>query len=334
MNLRQLNHLIALADEGRFVAAAERVHLSQAAFSRSIQALEDHFGLRLFERGPGGARLTPAGRVLVERARALVFDSRCLQRDAELLRGGTLGDLAFGAGPIPAAVLVPPLLAELRRRAPQVVARVRHGNVASLLALLQAEEVDFFVGDARMLDRSAEVATVPLAKIGGALYVRRGHPLASSASVAPAELARFGIGIVSTTKAVLAYVARALGFAADAKLPLAVECDDLHALASLAIEGDLVVALPHAFVASAGLRLVPLPGPGGQSTVQVLHVDAHAVWLRGRTLAPAAAGAIQLLEVAARGLANTVPAPTATRRAVRRTTGLRPTAATAAKRRR
>lgn len=331
MNLRQLSHLIALADEGRFVAAAARVHLSQAAFSRSIQALEAHFALRLFERGPGGARLTPAGRVLVERARALVFDSRCLQRDADLLRGGTLGDLAFGAGPIPAAVLVPPLLAELRRRSPQVVARVRHGNVASLLALLQAEEIDFFVGDARMLDSTAGLATVPLAKIGGALYVRRGHPLAGAGAVSPAELARFGIGIVSTTKPLLAYVARALGFAGEAKLPLAVECDDLHALATLAIEGDLVVALPHAQVASAGLPLVPLPGPGGQGAVQVLHVDAHAVWLRGRTLAPAAAGAIQLLKVAARGLANAVPAPRAKRRAPRRAG---PTAATAAKRRR
>ena len=61
MDIRRLTHFIALAEEGRFAVAAERVHLSQAAFSRSIQALEQRMGLKLFDRGAKGASLTPAG---------------------------------------------------------------------------------------------------------------------------------------------------------------------------------------------------------------------------------------------------------------------------------
>ena len=61
MDIRRLNHLIALAEEGRFAVAAERMHLSQAAFSRSIQALEESVGFKLFDRGAKGAALTPAG---------------------------------------------------------------------------------------------------------------------------------------------------------------------------------------------------------------------------------------------------------------------------------
>ena len=56
MDIRRLTHFIALAEEGRFAVAAERVHLSQAAFSRSIQALEQRMGLKLFDRGAGRRR--------------------------------------------------------------------------------------------------------------------------------------------------------------------------------------------------------------------------------------------------------------------------------------
>lgn len=296
MNLRQLNHLIALADEGRFVAAAERVHLSQAAFSRSIQALEEHWGLRLFERGPLGAVLTPAGRTLVERARRLVFDADCLERDAALLRGGLLGELAFGAGPVPAAVLVPPLLAELRRQAPGVVARVRYGNVDSLLTLLTDEAIEFFIADPRMLSDTSRLEIVPITRIHGGLYVRAGHPLLGAARVTTADLSHYGLGLVAVSAQLQAYVAQGLGFASPAELPVVVECDDLVTLARLAADGELLAVLPSGLPAieSLGLRAIQ-----GLKTVGELHVSAHAVWLRGRTLAPAAETAMRLFKTVA-----------------------------------
>lgn len=294
LNLRQLSHLIALADEGRFVAAAERVHLSQAAFSRSIQALEQHWGLRLFERGPQGAVLTPAGRTLVERARRLVFDADCLERDAGLLRGGLLGELAFGAGPVPAAVLVPPLLAELRRQAPGVVARVRYGNVDSLRAQLADEAIEFFIADPRMLSDTSRLEIVPVARIHGAVYARAGHPLLGAARVTSADLVQYGLGLVAVSPQLQAYVAQGLGFATPAELPVVVECDDLTTLARLAAEGDLLAALPRGLPIIDSLGLQPLRS---LQTMGELYVDAHAVWLRGRTLAPAAEMAIRLVTV-------------------------------------
>ncbi|WP_457445017.1 LysR family transcriptional regulator [Roseateles sp. P5_E4] len=296
MNLRQLSHLIALADEGRFVAAAERVHLSQAAFSRSIQALEAHWGLRLFERGPLGAVLTPAGRTLVERARRLVFDADCLERDADLLRGGLLGELAFGAGPVPAAVLVPPLLAELRRQAPGVVARVRYGNVDSLLTLLTDEAIEFFVADPRMLTDASRLEMAPVTRIRGAVYARAGHPLLDATTVTAADLVHYGLAMVSVSPQLQAYVAQGLGFATPAELPVVVECDDLVTLARLAADGDLLAALPRALPIIQTLGLQPVRG---LKTMSELYVDAHAVWLRGRTLAPAAETAIRLFRAVA-----------------------------------
>ncbi|MFT7776106.1 LysR family transcriptional regulator [Roseateles sp.] len=296
MNLRQLSHLIALADEGRFVAAAERVHLSQAAFSRSIQALETHWGLKLFERGPAGAALTPAGRTLVERARRLVFDADCLARDVALLREGLTGDLAFGAGPVPAAVLVPPLLTELRRQAPGVVARARYGNVGSLLGQLADEGIEFFVADPRMLSDASRLEIQPVARIHGAVYARTGHPLLGAARVSPADLARHGLGMVAMSAQLRTYMAQGLGFAGPAELPVVVECDDLATLARLAADGDLLAALPRELPWIASLGLQPLKGV---KAIGDLYVDAHAIWLRGRTLAPAAQTAIRLLTATA-----------------------------------
>ena len=92
VDLKRLAHLVALADECHFARAADRVHLSQPAFSRSIQSIESDLGMRLFDRETGPVRPTPAGEFMIERARRLLFDARCLQRDAMLYRDSQLGE--------------------------------------------------------------------------------------------------------------------------------------------------------------------------------------------------------------------------------------------------
>jgi len=99
INSRRLAHLVALAEEGSFARAAERVHLSQPALSRSIQALEDEFDIKLFDRAARGVVTTAAGRMLVERARRVLFEARCLFRDVELIRSDALGEVRIGMGP-------------------------------------------------------------------------------------------------------------------------------------------------------------------------------------------------------------------------------------------
>ena len=62
MDIKRLQHIVALADQGSFIRAAERVHLSQPAFSRSIQAAEAELEMKLFGRGGGTeVKCTPSG---------------------------------------------------------------------------------------------------------------------------------------------------------------------------------------------------------------------------------------------------------------------------------
>lgn len=73
MNLRQLEYVIAIADEGSFRAAAERVRVAPPSLSQQIRVLEAEVGGPLFERLPRGSRLTPAGRAFLPDARAAVL---------------------------------------------------------------------------------------------------------------------------------------------------------------------------------------------------------------------------------------------------------------------
>lgn len=300
MDLKRLTHLIALAEEGRFTKAAQRVHLSPAAFSRSIQALEEQSGLRLFDRDAQGARPTPAGQMVLARARSLVQDSRGLQRDIAMLKDGDVGEIRIGAAPIPAAVLVPELLCQLRQQSPQLVTRVHMGTLPKLLEQLDAEELDFCLGDPRLLPKSPRYAMASVGKQPGGLYCRRGHPLARKAVLTPEHLSSYGLALISMTPALQQGVARACGLDADAVFPRVVECDDLGTLAHLVEQTDVIGLLPHAMGRKADLRAL-VSGPGQPQT---LVADVQAIWLKARTRAPAVVRAIGFArEIGLRGAA-------------------------------
>ena len=71
VDLRKLEHLIAVAEEGTFTRAAKRLHLSQQALSTSIRALEREVGVDLLDRGGHAVVVLPAGEALIADARVL-----------------------------------------------------------------------------------------------------------------------------------------------------------------------------------------------------------------------------------------------------------------------
>ncbi len=286
MDIRRLAHLVALADKRNFARAAEVLHLSQPALTRSIQAAEAELGLRLFDRGSLEVRPTPAGEFVLERARRLVFDSRCLMRDVDLYRERVLGDTAFGVGPFPAATFLADLLVELRRSFPGVGLRVEVGNWDLLAKRLREEDIEFFVADIRDLPPDPALFVRPLRREPGGFYVRAGHPLAARASVSLPDLWAQGVASVRLPTAVRTALAGLLGLPAGAALPMALECDDVGALKRVALESDAVLAVTHAAVASdvSHGTLVGLAVPG----LPALYAEMGIVTLRGRTPSPMA----------------------------------------------
>ncbi len=241
MDIKRLKHLVALADARNFGRAATQCHLTQSAFSRSIQAAEDELGLQLFDRGTVEASCTDAGAFVVERARKLLFESHCLERDVSLYRERLIGDLAFGVGPFPAATMVPALLTEIRTRHPGVCVQVEVNNADHLIAHLRAEQLDFYMADVRNVVASADLVVTRVARLSAGFYVRVGHPLLAQGQINGVALLPYGIASVRLPESVQVSLGALLGLGEGQRLPLAVECDDLTLLKSLAMTTDTVI---------------------------------------------------------------------------------------------
>ena len=69
MDLRQLEHFVAVAEEQHFTRAAARLHIVQSGLSASIRTLEDEMGAALFERTTRRVKMTQAGQAFLDEAR-------------------------------------------------------------------------------------------------------------------------------------------------------------------------------------------------------------------------------------------------------------------------
>ena len=293
MDLKRLKHLVALADTRNFGRAATQCHLTQSAFSRSIQAAEEEMGLQLFDRGTLEATCTDAGAFVVERARKLLFEKSCLERDVDLYRERLIGDLAFGVGPYPAATMVSPLLTEIRNRYPGVSVRVEVNNADYLAAHLRAEELDFYMADVRNVVAASDLTITRVAKLSGGFYVRTGHPLLDTASVTAASLLPFGLASVRLPEAVQVGLGALMGLGEGKRLPLAVECDDLNLLKALAETTDTVMGSTDAGTVQdvASKRLVRL----NVTDAPPMFADMAIVSLIGRSYSPMAQFAVDFI---------------------------------------
>lgn len=268
LKLRQLRHLVLLADELHFARAAERAFLSQSAFSRSILALEEDAGIRLFDRGPHFVKPTAAGQHVIERARRLLSSSNDLSREVAMLRSGDLGDIAIGAGPYSGIALMPGALAALRERHPRVRVKIAIAEAWSLLQQLREEVLDFFVGEISEVPQSEQWVVQPLGRLRGALYCRQEHPLARRRDLQVADLA--GASFVSVHMP--AKLRKALGrlITADESgdFPIAVECESVAVLRELVLASDVVL------VATAGAMQVDVAA-GRIQKLEVHELDAQ-----------------------------------------------------------
>ena len=183
MNTRQLRHFLAVLDLGSLSAAAEVVHLSLPALSRSLRSLEDELRVPLFDRGDRRLRPTPYAMVYAERARRIVFDEKEGARSLALMHAGELGSLHFGMGSSIARTLMGPMLLQLRSESPGLRLTTTVQSTDALLAALRREELDFFIGDVRSVVHDNEMRAEPVYRSNLGWFARRGHPLDGRAKV-------------------------------------------------------------------------------------------------------------------------------------------------------
>lgn len=161
MNLKALEHLLALADTGSFSRAAEQCCLTQSALSRSIQNLEQALGGQLLDRIGKRNELTPLGCEVVARARRILLEASELRRSAERLQGGG-GSIRVGLGSGPGALLTTPLLCHAAEQHPDLRVSITRGPTELQLLQLRARQLDALVVDARRVAPAPDLQIDPL----------------------------------------------------------------------------------------------------------------------------------------------------------------------------
>jgi LysR family hydrogen peroxide-inducible transcriptional activator len=153
--LRQLQYVVAVADELSFRRAAARCRVSQPSLSAQLAQLEDALGVRLFERDRRRVLVTAAGKDIVERARRLIVDADALLDAGKRASDPFVGTLRIGVIPTIAPYALPSIAPKLRKRFPALTLAWREDKTEVLAAALEAGELD-----AALLALEADVGDV------------------------------------------------------------------------------------------------------------------------------------------------------------------------------
>ena len=303
MEFRQLEYLVAVANEGSFTAAATALGVSQPSVSQGLRALENELGVTLVERLPRGSVLTTAGRALLPSAQASFRDMQAGRSAIEAVRGVESGTLDVVCLPTLAAEPTARLVGALRRRHPGLSVRIAQPeSVADLLE--------------RIRDGRSELAVTELT---GDLDGLEAHELEVQDFVA---LVPAGEGRSPLTAAALAKVPI---ITAPPGTSTRRQLDEVYAVIGrtphVVVETEHREAMTALVAAGAGVALVPRPAVApspatGVEVVELARPVRRRIGLVHRT-GPLAPAAQAMLAIALPDLSPTPARPRARRRSGR-----------------
>ncbi len=142
MNLERLQIFLKIVETGSMSAAARSVHLTQPALSRSLGLFEEELQTVLFQRKGRGLVLTPAGRALVPRARALLSEVAGVAREIGRFADRSYFDVRIGTIDSVATFLLPDILRELKEVFPELSFKLSVARTAQILSKLYSGDLD------------------------------------------------------------------------------------------------------------------------------------------------------------------------------------------------
>jgi len=191
MTLQELRYLVALADKGHFVRAAEACNVGQPTLSTQLKKLEDYLGVTLFERNKHQLRPTPIGEKVIERARCALGVIEEIRQLARVGHDPMNGPLRLGVIPTLGPYLIPCLIPAIRETFPALHLFLREDLTANLLERLRQGRLDALL--LALPVRGDDVEAQNLFDEAFVVALPAGHPLASNSHITEAELAGLNV---------------------------------------------------------------------------------------------------------------------------------------------
>ncbi|QXH52550.1 LysR family transcriptional regulator [Pseudomonas fakonensis] len=294
MDLRQLRYFIALTEYRSFVRAAEAMGITQPAFSRAIQNLEQAFGCTLVDRANKALPPTPEGQVVLQHARRLVQGAAQLNNEVLQMTKLDAGELHFGSGPALAVRLVPEALQRFIASHPGIRTALRVDNAEQLGQALRREQIEFFVDDIRPFEADPNFHTEPLNPRPGLFFCRPGHPLLAKDSLSTNDLFSYPLACALLAPGVRKRLANLSG---RSDFTPHLQTEHLAVLRSVVLASDAIGSASEEAVAEdlAAGQLVRLHWRNLPPGLEVLSVRCGIVSRSGYRLSPAARAMIDTL---------------------------------------
>jgi DNA-binding transcriptional LysR family regulator len=186
-----ISHFLAVAACKSISRAAEALHLTQPALSKSIKQLEERLGVPLFERWPTGVRLTPFGEVLARRGQHIDREISYALTELQDLQGGATGAIRIGAGLIWSALFLPRVIARYQAEHPGIQIQLHSGVIDTLVPALKNGDLDIVCTTLDFPDHG-EIAKEHLIEVCHGVFASKHHPLACRDVVDVHDLAAYG----------------------------------------------------------------------------------------------------------------------------------------------
>ncbi|MFQ5803484.1 MAG: selenium metabolism-associated LysR family transcriptional regulator [Candidatus Methylomirabilales bacterium] len=299
MNFSQLKAFLAVAQDGSFSRAAEKLYLTQPAVSKQIQALEEALGMRLFDRVGRSILLTQAGNILHDHAHIAFQTLEEARETINQLRGLQRGHLRISAASTIGTYMLPQPLGELKAQFPGIEISLAITNKARVVQQVLHHEVELgFVGPP-VEPAELEMEEYLLDEL--VLIMAPTHRLARDESVGVAELAAEVFILREQGSGTREIMEEELG-RVRVSLKKAMELGSTEAIKQ-AVAANLGVSIVSKFAISletlqGRLAVARLPELNLRRQLFVIH---HG----GRTLSPAAQEFCSLLRRSATGRRKT-----------------------------
>ncbi|MFB4312249.1 LysR substrate-binding domain-containing protein [Actinomadura sp. GTD37] len=260
LKLRHLVLVVAIADHGSVLRAAEHLHLAQPAVTRSLREVERLLGVDLFTRGPRGVTPTLFGDAFIEHARAVLAELRRAGDRITGLADGEVGTVTIGTLLAGSSVLLPRAIAALKKDRPGITVIVREATFDAQVPRLLDGEIDLILGRLNPIGDLRGLRQTTLYGEPVLLVARHGHPARALPDVGLADLLAYPWVLPLEQTALrteLEQVFRASGLVPPGNL---VECTSVLTVRTLVRDTDMIAALPE-LVARTDAEIAPLPVP-------------------------------------------------------------------------
>jgi len=177
ITVKHLQHLLAIIEQGSIHSAAESLHLTHTAVTRSLNKLEGDLGVALFERSKSGMTPTEFCLQVTDSCQQVLVDIGEIKRAADIYRNLSGGLLRIAVGRAARSLILRDTLPRFHSCYPNMAVHITEGTPAQLVGRLHGRELDLVVAGSGSYRDSEGLSLQLLRKIPMSILVRRDHPL-------------------------------------------------------------------------------------------------------------------------------------------------------------